>query len=102
MSQGHDHEHEHDHVHIVPYGSHTLVYVGLLILTGLTVAAAGIDVGAFNLPIAMLIASCKAGLVLAYFMHIKYEKTYIQAFVLGTSFFMFVVFCLTFADYATR
>ena len=80
----------------------TLVYVGLLILTGLTVAAAGIDVGAFNLPIAMLIASCKAGLVLAYFMHIKYEKTYIQAFVLGTTFFMFVVFCLTFADYATR
>lgn len=42
----HGHEQEHDHVHIVSYGSHTLVYVGLLILTGLTVAAAGIDVGA--------------------------------------------------------
>ena len=65
----HGHEQEHDHVHIVGYGSHTLVYVGLLILTGLTVAAAGIDVGAFNLPIAMLIASCKADCPSIFYAH---------------------------------
>jgi len=98
----HSQEEEHHHVHIIGYGSHTLVYAGLLVLTGLTVAAAGIDVGSLNLPIAMLIASMKAGLVLAYFMHVKYEKTYLQALILGSTFFMFVVFCLTFADYLTR
>lgn len=98
----HGHEEEHHHVHVIGYGSHTLVYAGLIVLTGLTVAAAGIDIGRLNLTVAMVIATMKASLVLAYFMHVKYEKIYLQALILGATFFMFVVFCLTFADYITR
>lgn len=100
MLMSHDHEHEH---HVIGYGSHTLVYIGLLFLTGLTVAAAGVDLSwSVNLTLAMVIATAKAGLVLTYFMHLKYEKPYLQAFILGVILFMFIVFCLTFVDYAAR
>jgi len=97
MSHGNDHE-----VHVIGYGTHSLVYIGLVVLTGLTVAAAGIDVGSLNLLIAMFIASIKASLVLTYFMHLKYENAALKAIVLGAIIFMFVVFCLTFVDYFTR
>ncbi len=45
----------------------------LLALTGLTVAAAQFHFGALNVWVALAIASLKAGLVIAVFMHMKYE-----------------------------
>lgn len=53
-------------------------FFGLIVLTGITVGAHyGIDVGATgNLIIAMVIATMKAALVLAFFMHLLYDKRY--------------------------
>jgi cytochrome c oxidase subunit 4 len=48
----------------------------LLVLTVITVAAAGVHFGSssINTVVALLIASAKASLVALFFMHLKYEK----------------------------
>jgi cytochrome c oxidase subunit 4 len=53
-------------------------FMGLIVLTGLTVGVHyGIDLGSKgNLIVAMVIATMKAGLVLAFFMHLIFDKRY--------------------------
>ena len=60
----------------------TLTFVGLIILTYVTVKIAKLDFGsvAVNISIAMFIASIKAGLVALYFMHLKWEEKLIVFF----------------------
>lgn len=60
--------------HIVSYKLFAIVWIVLLILTGLTVAVSQLDLGALNIWVALGIASLKSGLVIAFFMHMKYEQ----------------------------
>lgn len=74
-----------------------LVLVALLVLTAITVAAAGIHFGspAINAVIALLIASLKGSLVALFFMHLRYDKP-INAiiFCCGLLFLaLFLIFC---------
>ena len=50
------------------------VLVTLLVLTFLTVAITWIDLGAFNLWAAMIIATVKAALVVLFFMHLYWDR----------------------------
>lgn len=59
--------------HIVSYAKLTVVWLILLILTGLTVWVSRLDLGAYRVWGALAIASFKGGLVIAFFMHMKYE-----------------------------
>ncbi|MBC8367672.1 cytochrome C oxidase subunit IV family protein [bacterium] len=52
------------------------VWFGLLFLTFVTVAATWIDLGALNIWLALGIATVKASLVAAYFMHLRYDKPF--------------------------
>lgn len=63
-----------EHAHIVPYKTFAIVWVGLLILTGVTIAVAQYNLGALNIWVALGIATFKSGLVVAFFMHMKYEN----------------------------
>jgi len=79
------------------------VYLGLLVLTVVTVG-----VSELGLPMqqavfwAVVVASMKATLVIAWFMHVRGGPA-INRFVLSTSlFFMAVFFTLTMADLSTR
>lgn len=63
-----------EHAHIVPYKTFAIVWIGLLILTGTTIAVAQFDLGAMNVWAALGIATLKSGLVVAIFMHMKYEN----------------------------
>ena len=63
-----------EHTHIVPYKTFAIVLIGLLILTGVTVAVAQYNLGALNIWVALGIATLKSGLVVAVFMHMKYEN----------------------------
>lgn len=88
--------------HVIPLKTFVNVLIALLFLTVITVAVAQIDFGAFNAFVAMLIASIKAGLVLAYFMHLKYDdKLYLLIFFLGV-FFLIVMFFFSQLDIVTR
>jgi len=59
--------------HIVSYTKLTTVWLVLLALTGLTIWVSRLDLGAYRVWGALAIASLKGGLVIAFFMHMKYE-----------------------------
>ena len=95
-----------DSHHVVPFNSYLKVLLALLVLTVITVLVAkpvsGFDAGAFNALIAMVIASIKAGLVAAIFMHLKYDdKTHLLILVISV-FFVIVMFAFSWLDIATR
>lgn len=85
------------------YSTHLLVWGALLLLTGLTVAAAEIDFGSWGLAIAMAIATTKATLVVAYFMHLRYERTgiYLGFALIGLA-TLGIFIALTFTDIGVR
>lgn len=88
--------------HIVPFKTYFLVLISLLALTVITVGAAQIDFGALNAFFAMLIATIKAGLVLLYFMHLKYDDK-IYGIIFGSAvFFVAVLFLFSKLDILTR
>jgi|WetSurMetagenome_2_1015567.scaffolds.fasta_scaffold76197_3 cytochrome c oxidase subunit IV len=64
------------HVHIVPFRVLATVFACLLVLTVVTVAVTKVNLGNFNLWIAMAIATVKASLVLLYFMHMRYDRPF--------------------------
>lgn len=78
------------------------IWLALMVLTGLTVAAAQVDFGLFNVVVAMLIATCKALLVVLFFMHLKYENRYMQAFVMITFIILAIFIGFSFFDVAWR
>jgi cytochrome c oxidase subunit 4 len=59
--------------HIVGYRTLTAVWLVLLLLTGLTVGVTRVELGGYKVVSALAIACLKAGLVIAVFMHMKYE-----------------------------
>jgi cytochrome c oxidase subunit 4 len=87
---------EHSH----GYGIYVLVWLGLLALTGLTVAVAGINIGGFTIVTALIIASVKAYLVLSIFMHLRSESKMFTVFALVAAFFLIITFILLFSDYS--
>lgn len=62
--------------HVVPGQVLFGVFVALLALTGLTVAATWVDLGPANLLIAVGIATVKAILVALFFMHLWYDHPF--------------------------
>ena len=61
------------HPHIISYAKLTRVWLTLLALTGLTVWVSRLDLGVNRVWGALAIASVKGGLVIVFFMHMKYE-----------------------------
>lgn len=79
----HANHHSHDEVgHIVPESVFLKVLIALLVLTVVTVLAAQVDLGKWNIVGALLIASVKASLVIYFFMHGKYENRIIWTYIL--------------------
>ena len=93
-------EHQTHLEHKHGYGIYILVWLGLLTLTGVTVAVAGINLGGLTIASALIIASIKAYLVLTIFMHLRIEQTAFRIFVIVALFFLAVSFALLFADYS--
>jgi len=83
------------------YTKYILVWFALIILTGLTVSLAGMDLGRITVATALLIASIKSSLVLSVFMHLKSEQKAFKVFVLVALFFIVVSFVLLFSDYSS-
>jgi len=84
--------------HIVSTKTFVAVWVALLTLTAITVTVAKSDLGAFSTFTAIVIASIKAGLVLWFFMHLKYEKRLLKFLLLVPIVTLAVIIGLTFID----
>jgi len=60
--------------HGVSVKVYVAVWLGLLILTAITIRISFINLGGWNVVIALLIASVKGMLVALFFMHLYYDK----------------------------
>ncbi|NTW67428.1 MAG: cytochrome-c oxidase [Nitrospirae bacterium] len=84
--------------HIVPHKTFLLVWLALLALTAITVTVAELHLGRFSMLTALAIASLKAGLVLWFFMHLKYESRLFKWLLLAPIVTLAVIIGLTFFD----
>jgi cytochrome c oxidase subunit 4 len=88
--------------HAVGSGTYVLVWLGLVIMTGVTVTVAGIDLGGMNVVAALLIASVKSTLVLYWFMHLKYEEGLFRVILFAAVATISIIIGLTFLDILYR
>jgi cytochrome c oxidase subunit IV len=88
--------------HVVPLRVYLLVFLGLMILTGSTVAIAFIDLGSLNNVVALGIAVLKATLVVLFFMHVRYSTRLTPLVIVSGIFGLTILVGLTLIDYATR
>ncbi len=79
-----------------------LVFLALLVLTGITVWVAFMDLGAMNNVVALGIASIKATLVLLYFMRVRHSPSLTKVAIAGGIAFFVILVVFTLADTVTR
>jgi len=94
---------EHQHTeHIVKPGIYMVIITSLLILTGLTVSAAYVNLGRYNIVVALVIATLKATLVVLFFMHAKYTQRRTQLVIIAGIFWLAILLFMTLSDYISR
>lgn len=87
----------------VGHRTYVLVWIGLLILTGITVSMAGMNLKRLSILVPLLVAATKSGLVLSYFMHLKYETGLLFKLMIPIVLATLTIFIgLTFSDVAFR
>lgn len=85
-----------------PFSTYILIWLGLLMLTGVTITVAGLNLGTLSVLGAIVIAAIKSTLVVLYFMHIKYEDRVFKIMLGLAIFTLVVILALTFADVSYR
>ena len=78
------------------------VCAALLALLALTWAIAYINLGTFNLIVALGIAIIKASLIALFFMHIKGSSRLLHLAAVAGVIWLLILISLTLADYSTR
>jgi cytochrome c oxidase subunit IV len=88
---------------LVPIRIYALVFLTLLVLTGLTTAIAFFDLGGeINTAVALAIAVGKALLVILYFMHVRYSDKLTWVFAAAGFFWLLILIGGTMDDVMTR
>ena len=95
--------------HVSPIGLYLTIFFALMILTGVTVAAAFLDLGQLNFSVAMPIRreiepilGFKASLVVWYFMHVKYQSHLTKLTLATGLFFLTILLGMSLIDYVSR
>lgn len=84
---------------IVSTGTYTAVWLALLALLAATLAVAKLQLLAhYSVLGSLLIATAKAGLVLAFFMHLKYEKPFLKRLLALALAALTLIIGMTFVD----
>ena len=91
------------HNHVMPFATNLKVFISLVALTVLTVYTAKyVDLGDYNIILAMFIATVKVTLVLTWFMHLKGDKPLNKAIILSSFCFVSLLAGICFSDYFFR
>lgn len=90
------------HVHITPMWIYIAVFLALAAGTLLTWWVSTQEFGMWNTPIALIIATIKAVLVILFFMHVIHSTRLTWVVIIASFLWLGVLFVLTFADYLTR
>ena len=88
--------------HVVSPKIYFTILVALLIGTVATVQAAKVDLGRWNIVLALTIAVTKMTLVILFFMHGKYSARRTKLIIASGFFWLAIMLVLTLADYTTR
>ena len=88
--------------HIVSPSTYAVIIITLLCLTAATVGAAYINLGKFNIVVALGIATLKATLVVLFFMHAKYSPKRTQLVIIAGMFWLAILLFMTMSDYVSR
>ncbi len=88
--------------HIAKPRFYVMIWAILICLTVLTAGVAKIDLGAFNAPIALVIACTKATLVALFFMHMRWNENPTRVAGLAGLLWLAIMIMLTIADFFTR
>ena len=88
--------------HIGPFNIQLKVWIGLLLLTWLTITIAYFDFGNLTVFVALGIAVVKSTIVLTYFMHLKFDSKILTALLILVLVIFSVFIGLTFFDYILR
>jgi cytochrome c oxidase subunit IV len=88
--------------HTVPKSTYYAVFVWLAVLLVITVAASRIDLGFWNVPLALAIAIIKAVLIVLFFMHVRYGSPLLRLFAAGGFFWLLILLAFLVADVRAR
>jgi cytochrome c oxidase subunit 4 len=88
--------------HIAPKSMYYVVFLALIVGTGLTYAAALVDMGPLNNIVMLAIACTKATLVILFFMHVRWSSRLIWIVAMSGFFWLLIMFSVGMSDYLTR
>jgi cytochrome c oxidase subunit 4 len=88
--------------HIISKSTYYWVTVALFALLALTVIAAEIESGQWNVPIALAIALAKTILIVAFFMHVRFSSPLVRMFAAVGFFWLLIMLTFIAADVLTR
>lgn len=88
--------------HIVSYRTYGLILILLLVLTGLSIAVTQVELTKWTTAVALMLAGAKTALVLAVFMHLKFDQRIFQLMAVLILLLLAVVIIITFLDYGFR
>ena len=88
--------------HIVPKKVYYLIFLTLMVMTAITTGVAFVDLGRFNIVVAMAIAIFKASLVVLFFMHVHYSTKLTKMIVAAGVFWLAIMLLMTMSDLLTR
>jgi cytochrome c oxidase subunit IV len=92
----------HTEHHIVPKRVYFAVFSALILLTWVTAGVSTLDLGRWNIFVALAIAICKASLVVLFFMHVWYSTRLTKMIVMSSIFWLLLLLFITMADLWTR
>ena len=90
------------HSPVPKVGTLVAVWGSLIVLTILTTIVSHLELGVFNIVLALLIAVGKASLVAWIFMGVRYTTNLTKLFVVAGLVWLSIMILLTFSDYSTR
>jgi cytochrome c oxidase subunit 4 len=90
------------HAHLSSAQFYWGIFGALVILTLLTVRVSYYDFGSANIVIALLVATAKASLVAAFFMHLRHDNLFNTLAFLAAFLFLAIFILLTYDDLGRR
>ena len=88
--------------HVVPKKLYFSIFGALLAMTVLTTGMAYVDLGPWNTVVALVIACCKATLVVLFFMHWRWSTRLVRAVILSALLWLAILIGLTTTDFFSR
>ena len=88
--------------HVITKKVYILVFVALIVMTGLTTGVAFVNLGKWNTIVALAIAVCKASLVALFFMHLRWSSGLVRMVLVSACVWFAILVVLTLSDEFTR